>query len=217
MSKKHDKPHDHRQVKSNVEIAMEKAAAMGRGAPPETPGGPAAGVAEGELKTLREKAAKADEYYDRLLRTAADFENYRKRMERERSDLVKFGQEQLMADLILVLDNFDRALVAAGSPATADPILDGVKLIQKQLTTVLENNGLQPIEAVGKPFNPEIHEALAQVETDRHPEGTVIAEQLKGYLLNGRLLRPAAVTVAIAKRPAGTDGGETGKATETPR
>jgi molecular chaperone GrpE len=200
MHKTHDEKHNHKHVKSNLEIAMEKAKTM----PPDT--SPKEEKAkehpvEEELKILREKAAKADEYYDRLLRTAADLENYKKRVERDRRDLIKFANEELMAELTTVLDNFERALKAAAPTPDAAKIVEGVKLIQKQLLTVLEKHGLKPIAALGMPFNPEFHEAVAERESDRHPEGTIVDEQLKGYTLSGRLLRPAVVTVSKSKTP----------------
>ncbi|MEI6633377.1 MAG: nucleotide exchange factor GrpE [Chlamydiota bacterium] len=200
---KHEARHEKKQVKSHLAIAMERAAAMAHGAPAgEHAPPPEMRVPEEELKALREKAAKADEYFDRLLRTAADLENYKKRAERERSDLLKFGQEELMGELIVVLDNFGRALDSAGNSAAAKGMADGVSLIRKQLLTVLDKFGLRPVEAVGQKFNPELHEAVAQVETDAQPEGTVVGEQLRGYTLNGRLLRPAVVTVAAPPKSA---------------
>lgn len=192
MHKSHEKKHN-KDVKSNLEIAMEKAEKMAEAPPPH---GKEAHQVEEEMRALREKAAKADEYYDRLLRTAADLENYKKRAERERSETLKYAHEEIMSDLILVLDNFERALAAAGTNADSKQITDGVKLIQKQLLSVLQKYGLRPIEAIGKPFNPELHEAVAQVETDEHPEGTVLTEQLKGYTLDNRLLRPAVVVTS---------------------
>ncbi|MCX6355512.1 MAG: nucleotide exchange factor GrpE [Candidatus Aureabacteria bacterium] len=201
MHKAHDGKHDHKDVKSSREIAMEKAQSMSAGTPPGEKKAEAPIPGE-ELTTLRQKAAKADEYYDRLLRTAADLENYKKRVERERSDLLKFANEELMAELTTVLDNFERALSAAASTPATGNIIEGVKLIQKQLLTVLKKYGLQPISALGQPFNPEFHEAVAEVETDQYPEGTIIAEQLRGYTLNGRLLRPSVVTVAQSKKTA---------------
>jgi molecular chaperone GrpE len=204
MSKSHEKahgaPHEKKQdVKSKLDIAMEKAESLGRaagGAPP-APAAQAAVPAE-ELAALRDKAAKADEYYDRLLRTAADLENYRKRVERERADLLKFGQEEIMSDLIPVLDNFERALEAAGGAGDKAQLLEGVKLIRKQLLSVLRKYGLEQIESLAQPFNPERHEAVAELPSDDHAHGTVVAEHLKGYTLNGRLLRPSAVTVSRA-------------------
>ena len=197
MHKSHEKKHESKDVRSKLEIAMEKAETMAHGAPPEGKEGRSeAHLPEDELRALREKAARADAYYDRLLRTAADFENYKKRIERERNDILTLAREALMAELIVVLDNFERARAAAGAHADSKQIIDGVKLIQKQLLTVLQKNGLQPIEAIGQPFNPELHEAIAEVKTDECPDGTVLAEQLKGYTLDRRLLRPAVVTVS---------------------
>lgn len=202
--KDHEKKHDKKHVKSHLDIAMEKAQALARGAA-AAPLGPAAEarLPEGELAALREKAAKADEYRDRMLRAAADFENFRKRTERERLDLLKFGQEELMVELLGVIDNFERALASAGSAPEAKALTDGVALIRRQLLTSLGKFGLEPIDALGKPFNPELHEASAQVETDAHPEGTVVGETLRGYTLHGRLLRPSVVTVAALPRGAG--------------
>lgn len=190
--------HEKKHVKSHLDIAMEKAAAMAHGAAhaPHAEARPA----EAELAALKAKAAKADDYYDRLLRAAADLENYKKRAERERADLLKFGQEELMGELLVVIDNFERASASAGGSPAAKGIVDGVALIRKQLLGILAKFGLSPIEAVGKPFNPEFHEAVAQVETDAQPEGTVVGERLKGYTLNGRLLRPSVVTVAAAPK-----------------
>lgn len=190
--------HEKKHVKSHLDIAMEKASAMAHGAA-HAPH-PEAHPSDAELAALKEKAAKADDYYDRLLRTAADLENYKKRAERERADLLKYGQEEIMGELIVVIDNFERALASAGDAPAAKGLADGVALIRKQFLGILARFGLLPIEAVGKAFNPEFHEAVAQVETDAHPEGTIVGERLKGYTLNGRLLRPSVVTVAAAPK-----------------
>lgn len=215
MHKSHHKKHDDKDVKSNLEIAMENADKMATGAPSHEKGArPEAHLPEEELRALREKAAKADEYYDRLLRSAADLDNYKKRAERERSDILKYAHEEIMSDLLVVLDNFERALQAAETGADPTQLAEGVKLIRKQLLTVLQKYGLKPIEALGKPFNPEFHEAVAQVESDEHPEGTVLAEQLKGYTLNGRLLRPA--VVATSKQGAAAETGEQTAPDESP-
>ncbi|MEJ2744520.1 MAG: nucleotide exchange factor GrpE [bacterium] len=197
MHKGHSKKHDGKDVKSNLEIAMEKVEKMTTGAKAHEKGArKEAHLPEEELSELREQAAKAGEYHDRWLRAAADLENYKKRAERERSDIQKYAHEEIMSDLLVVLDNFERALKAAETGAGSEQLTEGVKLIQKQLLTVLQKYGLRPIEAIGKPFNPEYHEAVAQAETDEHPEGTVLTEQLKGYTLNGRLLRPAVVVTS---------------------
>lgn len=205
MSKGHNKHHDKKHVPSHLDIAMEKAEAMTKeGAREKVEAHREERIPEAEAAALRDKAAKAGEYYDRLLRTAADFENYKKRAERDREDLRKFATEDLMAELVAVLDNFERAVTASGAAADSKGLAEGVRLIQKQLSTVLQNKGLRQIDALGKPFNPELHEAIAQVESAEHPDGTVIAEHLKGYTLNGRLLRPAAVTVSRLPHQAGT-------------
>ncbi|HOE26621.1 MAG: nucleotide exchange factor GrpE [Candidatus Aureabacteria bacterium] len=200
--KKHE-THDKKQVKTHLDIAMEKAQAMTQGAPAASPEKERA--AAHELAALREKAAKADEYHDRMLRIAADLENYKKRAERDRLDLLKYGQEELMAELLGVIDNLERALAAAQTPADAKGLIDGVALIRRQFLSALGKFGLQPIEALGKPFNPEFHEAVAQVETDGHPEGTVVDETLRGYTLNGRLLRPSVVGVAAPPKGTGEE------------
>lgn len=197
MTKNHDMEHSKKHVKSHLDIAMEKAAALAHGDAAKEQAPPVEARVPGEdLKALREKAARADEYYDRLLRTAADLENFKKRAERERGELLKFGQEELMGDLIIVIDNFERALASPESAAGAKGLMEGVSLIRKQFLSVLGKFGLRPIEAVGQKFNPEFHEAVAQIETNEHPEGTVVGEQLRGYTLNGRLLRPSVVTIA---------------------
>ncbi|MCX6357774.1 MAG: nucleotide exchange factor GrpE [Candidatus Aureabacteria bacterium] len=205
MSGTHEKKHHKDHVKSNIEIAMEKAAAAAPGVNPQGQKPPQPPPSDAELAALREKAAKADEYYNRLLRTTADLENYKKRVERERSDLLKFAHEELMAELITVLDNFERALAAAHTVKDVAGVTEGINLIHKQLLDVLRKFGLSPIAAIGQPFNPQLHEAIAQKESDAHPEGTVMAEHLKGYTLDTRLLRPAAVTVATKKASPAAD------------
>lgn len=188
MTKSHDKKHEPGNLKSSLDITAEKTGPAPKGKEAHLPGA--------DMAAIREKAAKADDYYDRLLRTAAELENYKKRVERERGDLLKFAHEELMAELIMVIDNFERALAAASHSAEKGSMVEGIRLIHKQLLTVLQKNGLSPIAALGQPFNPEFHEAVAEVETGEQPDGTVIAEQLRGYTLNGRLVRPAVVTVA---------------------
>jgi molecular chaperone GrpE len=197
MAARHHRKGKSEAVKKNVNSAMEKAAKMAEERPVDGElTGREAVVPEDELRALREKASKGDEYYDRMLRTMAELENYRKRAGREREEILKYGQEELIAELLLVMDNFQRALDAAGGKKECANLFQGVELIQKQLLSVLKKNGLEPIEAVGKPFDPQKHEALSQVVTDECPDGTVVSEQLRGYMLNGRLLRPSAVVVA---------------------
>jgi molecular chaperone GrpE len=131
---------------------------------------------------------------DRYMRTLADFENYRKRAEREKDDFRKFAITNLLRDLLPVLDNFDRALDHAEE---GDDFHKGVLLIYKQLWDVLQRSGLKPIEEVGVRFNPNLHEAVIREEDPSVPSHTVTAVLQKGYFLHDRLLRPALVKVAV--------------------
>jgi molecular chaperone GrpE len=167
------------------------------------PSEPRALTAE-EIGQLKEDAAKAKEYWEQLLRTAADFENFKKRAARERQELSKFANESLLQKLIPVLDNFDAAWAAANSSqptASIQSMQAGVAMIYQQLKNVLAEAGLEEIDAANQPFNPNVHEALSQEETNQAPEGHVVQQLRKGYRLRERLLRPAGVVVA--KKPAG--------------
>lgn len=147
---------------------------------------------------LAEKTKEAAEFFDKWLRLRAEFENFKKRMQKEKADLLKFGNESLLRALLPVLDNLTRALdhgkEAGGNPS----LVEGVELIHKQFLNILERFGVKPISAVGELFDPEKHEALAQEESDLEPN-KVISEVEKGYLYHERLLRPAKVIVAKAK------------------
>jgi molecular chaperone GrpE len=155
-----------------------------------------------ELDELRQRAAKAEENWDRLLRQTADFENYKKRMARERQEAVKFANEGLLQKLLPVLDNFEMALTAAQSAQTdgVKSLQDGVTMILQQLRQALIEAGLEEIDAMGKPFDPNFHEAVSQQETAEVPEGQVVMQLRRGYKLRDRLLRPA--SVIVAKKPA---------------
>jgi molecular chaperone GrpE len=156
-----------------------------------------------ELQELETQAAKATEYWNQLLRTAADLENSKKRALREKQDAIKYGNESLLGKLIPVLDNFDAALSAVSSSqaAATDSFQQGVAMIQQQLRQVLSEAGLEEIDAQGQRFDPNCHEAVSQQETAQLPEGHVLQQLRKGYKLRDRLLRPA--TVVVAKAPAG--------------
>jgi len=134
------------------------------------------------------------EYKDRYMRTLADFENFRKRSEREKTEFYKYALAGLLRDLLPVLDNFDRALDHAGD---GDDFHRGVLLIYKQLYDILTKHGLKPIEQSGVAFDPKIHEAVVSEEDPSVPSHTVIAILQKGYFLHDRLLRPAMVKVAV--------------------
>ncbi|MCX6927991.1 MAG: nucleotide exchange factor GrpE [Verrucomicrobia bacterium] len=155
-----------------------------------------------QLTELKERAARADENWERLLRTSADFENFKKRAAREKQDAIKYANESLLQKLMPVLDNFDMALSAAQKPgAEVDQSLQtGVSMIFQQLKSALAEAGLEELNAAGKTFDPNFHEALSQQETTEVPEGQVVQQLRKGYKLRDRLLRPA--SVVVAKQPA---------------
>jgi molecular chaperone GrpE len=151
----------------------------------------------GQIEQLKERAAKADEYWERLLRQTADFDNYKKRAARERNDAVGFANEALLTKLLPVLDAFEMALAAsAKGPASSQSLQQGVVMISSQLKNALADAGLEEIEASGKPFDPNFHEAVSQEQTDEVPEGRVVRQIRKGYKFRNRLLRPAGVVVA---------------------
>jgi molecular chaperone GrpE len=150
-------------------------------------------------KKLEEKEKEAKENYDRLLRTAADFENYKKRAAREKEDWTKFANEDLIRAILPFIDNLERAVNHAQKIADTGVLVEGVQLTIQQLLQALNKFGLSSFESVGKPFDPAMHEAMLVVETDKHEPNQVVEEFQKGYLLNDRLLRPA--TVSVSKPP----------------
>jgi molecular chaperone GrpE len=150
-------------------------------------------------KKLEEKDKEAKENYDRLLRTAADFENYKKRAAREKEDWTKFANEDLIRAILPFIDNLERAVNHAQKIADTGVLVEGVRLTLQQLLQTLNKFGLSSFESVGKPFDPAMHEAMLVVETDKHEPNQVVEEFQKGYLLNDRLLRPA--TVSVSKPP----------------
>jgi molecular chaperone GrpE len=154
----------------------------------------------GQIEQLKERAAKADENWDRLLRQTAELENYKKRAARERQEAVAFANENLLAKLLPVLDAFEMALAASQQPPPASSLQAGIVLISQQLKSALADSGLEEIDASGKPFDPSLHEAISQQETLEAPEGQVVRQVRKGYRFRNRLLRPAGVIVA--KKPA---------------
>jgi molecular chaperone GrpE len=170
--------------------------------PPETPvESPATPLAPEAIEELKTKAAKADEYWDRLLRSTADFENYKKRAARERQDAVRYANESLLGKLIPVLDNFDMAAAAVNQPqySTIESIRTGITMILSQIKSAVAEAGLEEIDASNKPFDANWHEAVSQQESADAPEGHVLQQLRKGYKLRDRLLRPA--TVVVAKKP----------------
>ena len=158
----------------------------------------AATVTPEQLDELKARAAKADDHWDRLLRTTADFDNFKKRAVREKQDAIKFANEGLLQKLVPLLDNFEMALSATQQAPNdaAQSWQTGIQMVYQQFKNVLAENGLEEIDAVGKPFNPNLHEAVSQLETADTPEGHVVQQLRRGYKLRDRLLRPASVVVA---------------------
>jgi molecular chaperone GrpE len=142
--------------------------------------------------------AKVAELTDDLKRMAADFSNYRKRNEAERTDFAKFAKADLIAKLLDVLDGYDRALATVPEDLKGQPWIEGMWLVERKLRSILDAEGLEPIDSLGKPFDPYLHQAVAYVESDQ-PESTVIEEHQKAYRLHDRVIRPALVTVAKKK------------------
>ena len=149
-----------------------------------------------EIELLKKER---DGLYDRLLRKQAEFENYRKRIDREKSEFVQFASADLMKELLNALDSFELALKNAAKQSGGQNMLRGFELIYKQIEDTLARFGLKPIESKGKKFDPHFHQAVSTQATDEVEENTIMDEMRKGYLLNGRLLRPAMVSVAAKK------------------
>jgi molecular chaperone GrpE len=155
-----------------------------------------------QIEDLKNRAAKADENWDRLLRTTADFDNFKKRAAREKTEAAQYASFSLLQKLLPVLDNFEMALTAAQT-AQGDKLASlqsGVQMIQQQFKSALTETGLEEIDATGKPFDPTWHEAISQQESAEVPEDHVALQLRKGYKFKDRLLRAA--TVIVAKKPA---------------
>jgi len=157
---------------------------------------------EEEAKNLK---AELDHVRDIYLRKLAEFDNFRKRVEREREEIRLAGVEEMVRELLPVLDNFERALQHAEDDSGA--FREGVEMIAKQLWDTLERRGVQELNPVGKPFDPELHEAVQRVEDGQHPPGTVAWVMLKGYAMGDRLVRPAMVGVAVEPNGDSNGGG----------
>jgi molecular chaperone GrpE len=153
-----------------------------------------------ELTKLREhleaKEKEANEYHDRYLRQVAELENFKRRMNREKDEAIRFANEAIVKDLLPVVDNLERALAHAKGGGNGRPLVEGVEMVLRGLFDVLAKHGVVQISAIGQPFDPEKHEAMAQVESATYQPNTVVDEYHKGYLLRDRLLRPSLVSVA---------------------
>ncbi len=149
-----------------------------------------------QTDSLEELRREKDSLQDRLLRTAAEFDNYRKRVERERKELADYMKADVLTELLPIVDNFERALQAPSSEGGS--LRKGVELIHKQMVDFLRKRGVTPIEALGADFDPNFHQAVIHETSPAHREGEVIEELQRGYMLGEKLLRPAMVKVAKA-------------------
>jgi molecular chaperone GrpE len=157
-------------------------------------------------KKLEQKEKEAKENHDRLLRMAADLENFKKRAAKEKEEWIKFANEDLLKGILPFVDNLERAVSHSEKAADIQGLVDGVKLTVQQLLQTLKQFGVTSFETVGKPFDPTVHEAMLVVETDQQKPNHVMQEFQKGFLLNDRLLRPA--TVSVSKPPEETQKSE---------
>ena len=148
-----------------------------------------------ELKEeFAQKEREATDNYEKYLRAVADLDNYKKRTIKEKADIIKYGKEEIIKDILPFVDSLDRALAHADS-SDVQAFKEGIKLIQEQLLSCLKKHGVEKIDSVGLDFDPNFHEAMMQVESEEHAENKVVNEVQKGYLLNGRLLRPSKVCI----------------------
>jgi molecular chaperone GrpE len=202
MSKKHEAANDHNRHKNQKTSEAPDDKMHGEALEANLADEPPAGqdiILSGreELVGQIEKLEQENkDLSDRLLRTMAEFDNYRKRVAREKEDLLKYGTEKMALDILPVADNFERALEQSKTAANAAAVVEGVEMIYKQFLATLEKFNIRPFDSIGEPFDPERHEAMAHQENDQYAENTVIEEFQKGYFLNDRLLRPARVVVS---------------------
>ena len=152
-----------------------------------------AAPASGQDQALKRER---DQYYDLLLRKTAEFDNYRKRVDRERRELAEFASADLLREFLPIVDNLERALKAASASESVDAYRKGVEIIVKQLSDLLRKRGVTPIDALGKNFDPHLHQGVTRTHSDEHRDGEVLEELERGYMLGDRLLRPSMVRVA---------------------
>ncbi len=146
---------------------------------------------------LEKAQAEAKELHERYLRSAADLENFKKRMLKEVDENRKYANEELIKAMIPTIDNLERAITHSEGSADQDALLEGIRMVYRQFTDALAKFGVEQIASLGKPFDPNVHQALMQVKTNQSPPNTVVTEVTKGYLLNGRLIRPSMVGVSV--------------------
>lgn len=163
----------------------------------EQPIEPSTEGAEGAAPEAPQEKSERDDLYDRLLRKTAEFDNFRKRVERDRSEMIEWAAADVLRDVLSIVDDFDRAL-AADAPPEAQAYKSGLEMINRQLAELLKKRGVTTVDALGADFDPHLHQAVAYEEVEGAREGEVVAVMAKGYKLGERLLRPALVKVAKA-------------------
>ena len=173
---------------SRPAISSAKAGSTSAPAPETQPGD-----GEDEMASMQ---ADLDRFRDLALRSQADFENYKKRCAREKEDAIKYANTSLLDKLVPIIDNFELGLAAAREEGKQSPIYSGMSLVLKQLNDLLIDNGVQPIEAVGQKFDPNLHEAIAHEASEEVPENVVIRQTRRGFKFKDRLLRPSSVVVS---------------------
>ena len=148
---------------------------------------------------LEEAEAQTQSAVNKMMRLAAEFDNYKKRSAKEHENIRKYAAENLIKELLPIVDNFERAIESASESKDFDSFLDGVKLILSQMINLLEKEGVIAIKAVGEAFNPNFHEAVMHINSDKYPENVVTEEYQKGYILKDRVIRPSMVAVSKGK------------------
>jgi molecular chaperone GrpE len=197
----HDKPEGHPGEPRTADVAPTRVLEEGE-AVPEPP------KVEELQNSLAEKEKELAELKDKYLRALADSENARKRIRAQADESVRVQREQLLRDLLPIVDNLERAVDAARGGGNGKPIVEGVEMTLRAMLDFLKTHNVQPLSAVGQPFDPSRHEAVDRVHTDEHPPNTVVDEFHRGYLIGERVLRPARVSVARGSPNPERSGGE---------
>jgi molecular chaperone GrpE len=193
---------------TNIKIHQETGPAAEKKAGPGDPAvATTAKDASAPEASLEERLAAAEkearENHDRWLRASAEFENVKKRLEKEKNETYKFANENLVKELLPVLDNLERAIDHGSGSPDGQAVVEGVEMTLKAFRSVLEKFGVTPVDALGREFDPNLHEAVMVQEDARQPGGTVLQQMQKGYLLHSRLIRPA--MVIVSKKPEGSE------------
>lgn len=173
---------------------------------PKAPSNPP--VAEVAPDPLEVAKAEAQKFRDQLLRTAADFDNFRKRSRREAEDAQRRGKENVLKELLPVFDNLERAATSAVTAADAKSVAEGIRMVLRQFASTLDRIGIQRVETVGKPFDPGLHEAIQHIDSTEHEAGTVAAEVQAGYQMGDHLVRAALVVVSKGPGPEKAEAAE---------